>query len=654
MTSIHNNAGAMVALSTLTMINKDMLDVQSQIATGKKINTAADNAAIWAVTTVMEADVNGFNAISESLSLGKATVTVARNASEKVTELLQDMKELVVTAQGENVDRGKIQTDIDELKTQIESIVSAAQFNGLNLIDGSVQGDVKVISSLDRSTSGVQTNSISVTAQNLSSGSATKGTGAEITAGVEIEDSETNAATTGVSYTATFTAGTVGVGGAQYELYIEGSSVGSTVTIAEGATVDEARQQVQEYIEGLGRDDIKATLSGNDVVVSNEGKFDTIEIELKELSDGGMTTTINAAATTTPGVSSLKTESGDANATAATIQVAGTPAAGDTVEVIIGGESLGTFTSFGGTSAAEDATTFADWINTQVTGSSSLVGLVSASSAIASDTVTLSSTAAKNLELELKVVAAGAGTTQLNMATANGAATGLGAADNLLMNNANISVRGTMEAKAASLELGSATVSEGDSYTVYLREGLDGSVGEFTYVAAQGDDQNDVANGLAALISADADYDVSVNVIEDSTTPANARLQIDSTGSEDVYVALEAYKDGSGSGGLGKLAGLNVNSSTAAAQALEDMEELIQTSIDAAAAFGSSETRLDIQADFVSGLIDSMNSGIGALVDTDMEAASARLQALQVQQQLGTQALSIANSAPQNILSLFR
>ena len=53
-------------------------------------------------------------------------------------------------------------------------------------------------------------------------------------------------------------------------------------------------------------------------------------------------------------------------------------------------------------------------------------------------------------------------------------------------------------------------------------------------------------------------------------------------------------------------------------------------------------------------LADSLTSGIGSLVDADMEEASARLQALQVQQQLGVQALSIANQAPQQLLSLFR
>ncbi|MCH3802113.1 hypothetical protein LZB51_08935, partial [Campylobacter jejuni] len=52
-------------------------------------------------------------------------------------------------------------------------------------------------------------------------------------------------------------------------------------------------------------------------------------------------------------------------------------------------------------------------------------------------------------------------------------------------------------------------------------------------------------------------------------------------------------------------------------------------------------------------LTDSLKTGIGALVDADMEEASARLQALQTQQQLGIQSLSIANQAPQSILSLF-
>ncbi|MGI9426772.1 MAG: flagellin [Hyphomicrobiaceae bacterium] len=74
----------------------------------------------------------------------------------------------------------------------------------------------------------------------------------------------------------------------------------------------------------------------------------------------------------------------------------------------------------------------------------------------------------------------------------------------------------------------------------------------------------------------------------------------------------------------------------------------------AATNLGAVKSRIDLQSDFVSALMDSIDRGISTLVDADMNQESTRLQALQVQQQLGIQALSIANSSSQNILSLFR
>jgi flagellin len=74
----------------------------------------------------------------------------------------------------------------------------------------------------------------------------------------------------------------------------------------------------------------------------------------------------------------------------------------------------------------------------------------------------------------------------------------------------------------------------------------------------------------------------------------------------------------------------------------------------AATDLGSSKKRIDLQQDFVGALMDSIDRGISTLVDADMNEESTKLQALQVQQQLGIQALSIANSSAQNILSLFR
>ena len=74
----------------------------------------------------------------------------------------------------------------------------------------------------------------------------------------------------------------------------------------------------------------------------------------------------------------------------------------------------------------------------------------------------------------------------------------------------------------------------------------------------------------------------------------------------------------------------------------------------AATNLGAAKTRINLQQSFTASLMDSIDRGIGQLVDADMNKESTRLQALQVQQQLGIQALSIANQNSQTILSLFK
>jgi flagellin len=95
--------------------------------------------------------------------------------------------------------------------------------------------------------------------------------------------------------------------------------------------------------------------------------------------------------------------------------------------------------------------------------------------------------------------------------------------------------------------------------------------------------------------------------------------------------------------------------SQAALQAtLVTAEGQLTAAIDAATSLGVSEKTVEGQQTFLSALTDTIDSGVSSMVDADMEAEAARLQALQVQQQLATQSLSMANQAPQNIMSLFR
>jgi flagellin len=136
----------------------------------------------------------------------------------------------------------------------------------------------------------------------------------------------------------------------------------------------------------------------------------------------------------------------------------------------------------------------------------------------------------------------------------------------------------------------------------------------------------------------------------DSGSPGE--LAFTNAGTTDMTVTGQF--ENAGSGGLAALAAIDVSTAVGATNALGSIEGLITTAIDAAAAFGTVESRISTQNDFVSKLSDSLTSGIGGMVDADMEETSARLQALQVQQQLATQSLSIANQAPQQLLSLFR
>ena len=516
MSSILTNNSAMVALQTLKSVNKSMTETQSQISTGKRVASAKDNSAVWAISKVMESDVKGFKAISESLSLGESTVAVARNASETVTDLLKDMKGKIIAANESNVDRNKLQTDIDALTDQIKSVVGAAQFNGLNLLSGT--DDVNVLSSLDRANDGtVSSSDITVARQDL-----------------------------------TYDAGVMGTG---------------------------------------------ASLSGN--VTATKGSNSLAGVAGTEFSSKGNTMTIQLAAVT----------AGSSN----------------TYNLQVAGETV-TFTSAAsGNTAASVAA--------GLTAALSAAGIEDVAASVATDTITITSTS-KFDDVEVNMTTSDAtATANVNGGGAGGAGAGISGA--------------TIDARASEIAFSTtAGVSEGDGYRVTI----DGT--NYDYIAGKNETFEDVAKGLKTVIDGAGLEVVSSKVTYDSTA-GQFILQIDNDGA-DVSLAVDGNADGTATGGLAGLDKLDVTTDAGAAAALTNIETFIDSSIDSAAAFGSVQGRIETQSEFIGKLTDSLKSGIGSLVDANMEEVSARLQALQVQQQLSIQAMSIANQAPQALLSLFR
>lgn len=107
-------------------------------------------------------------------------------------------------------------------------------------------------------------------------------------------------------------------------------------------------------------------------------------------------------------------------------------------------------------------------------------------------------------------------------------------------------------------------------------------------------------------------------------------------------------------GGTYGVTGTNLTTFATAVSNVAQVDGYLKTAQDAAADFGASQQRVDAQQRFVESMYDALTAGVGALVDADMTEESARLQSLQVQQQLGAQAMQIANQAPQVLLGLFR
>ncbi|MGI9462736.1 MAG: flagellin [Aestuariivirgaceae bacterium] len=149
---------------------------------------------------------------------------------------------------------------------------------------------------------------------------------------------------------------------------------------------------------------------------------------------------------------------------------------------------------------------------------------------------------------------------------------------------------------------------------------------------------------------------VSIGTISIDIT-STALFDADATGTG----ALDAEFTTTNGGVTYTVANLDISALTDSVADLADLEEMVQTVdtahglvITAASDLGSASKRIELQQSFVSNLMDAVERGVSQLVDADMNEESTRLQALQVQQQLGVQSLSIANSASQNILSLFR
>ncbi|GGJ08483.1 flagellin [Alicyclobacillus cellulosilyticus] len=138
---INHNLGSMNALAALNQNQNSLQQVLQQLSTGKRINSAADDAAGLAISQKMQAQINGLNQASRNAQDGISLIQTAEGALNETQSILQRMRQLVVQANnGTNTsdDLKAIQEEISQLQAEIDRIGNKTQFNTKNLLDGSL------------------------------------------------------------------------------------------------------------------------------------------------------------------------------------------------------------------------------------------------------------------------------------------------------------------------------------------------------------------------------------------------------------------------------------------------------------------------------------------------------------------------------------
>ena len=159
MASIMTNASAMTALKSLANTTKMLETTQGRISTGLRVAEASDNAAYWSIATTMRSDNKALSTVQDALGLGAAKLDVTYTGLNQAIDVVDEIKAKLVAASEPGVDRGKIQSEIAALQSQLASNAGATSFSGENWlsVDSGVAGysaTKSIVSSFTRAADG--------------------------------------------------------------------------------------------------------------------------------------------------------------------------------------------------------------------------------------------------------------------------------------------------------------------------------------------------------------------------------------------------------------------------------------------------------------------------------------------------------------------
>ena len=144
---VNTNIGSLNAQRSLAESSRELSTAMERLSSGKKINSAADDAAGFAIAERMTAQVRGLNMATKNANDGLAMLATIENATNDVTDMLQRVRELAVQASNDtnsSTDRGYLQKEVDSLLNEINRVASQTVYNDQVVLDGTHTGQLQV------------------------------------------------------------------------------------------------------------------------------------------------------------------------------------------------------------------------------------------------------------------------------------------------------------------------------------------------------------------------------------------------------------------------------------------------------------------------------------------------------------------------------
>jgi flagellin len=139
---VNTNIGSLNAQRSLASSSDELQTAMARLSSGKAINSAADDAAGFAIAERMTAQIRGLNMATKNTNDGLSMLAVAENASDDITDMLQRMRELAVQAANDTnsaTDRQNLQSEVQALVSELDRVAAQTTYNGQAILNGSMQ-----------------------------------------------------------------------------------------------------------------------------------------------------------------------------------------------------------------------------------------------------------------------------------------------------------------------------------------------------------------------------------------------------------------------------------------------------------------------------------------------------------------------------------